>query len=252
MEEKKKILAEYMQGTKNENNVADAFSIDLSNENAETKMRDVLDKFYSAFCEADAKGEGYTDAVVTEYIPQLEELSTPSDKAEPQPKMQTSDKGTYHGIFLAPLNHLQRITDALTEMSKTDEELAKAIAEGKKTFEGCDRFIRNNMKDLAREIGKQEIAFDDDAVHTIARWYMINPDAVDVQNAVKQVKESKPKAEKKPKAQKKEKEFAEKHSYLFNIHFDNGHFKFDSLDSVEAYRQEGKMMHHCIYRCKYP
>lgn len=208
MEEKKMILAEYIQGTKNENNVADIFAIDLSNENAESKMRDILDKFYEEYHEADASDDVDTDKVISTYITQLEELSTPSGKAEgkkesePQPKMQTSDNGTYHGIFLAPMNHLQRITDALTRMAETDEELAKAIAEGKKTFEGCDRFIRNNMKDLAREMHTQEITFDDEAVHTIARWYMVNPDAVDVQNAVKQVKESKPKAEKKPKESK--------------------------------------------------
>ena len=52
-------------------------------------------------------------------------------------------------------------------------------------------------------------------------------------------------------AERKEKEFALHHAYLFNIHFDNGHFKFDSLDSVEAYRKEGEIMHHCVYQCRY-
>lgn len=52
-------------------------------------------------------------------------------------------------------------------------------------------------------------------------------------------------------ALRNENDFAENHSYLFNIHFDNGHFQFDSLDSVEAYRMEGETMHHCIYQCAY-
>lgn len=56
---------------------------------------------------------------------------------------------------------------------------------------------------------------------------------------------------KKREAELKEKEFAKHHAYLFNIHFDNGHFKFDSLDSVEAYRREGEIMHHCVYQCCY-
>ena len=129
-------------------------------------------------------------------------------KAEPQqttsePKIKTSDNGTYHGFFLAPVNHLQRITDALNRMAETDEELSKAIAEGKKTFEGCDRYIRNNMADLAREMGQREITFDDDTVHFIARYYMVNPDNLDVQNVAKAVKESK--KEPKPKAEKKTK-----------------------------------------------
>lgn len=112
-------------------------------------------------------------------------------KADDKPKLTTSDKGTYHGFFLAPINHLQRITDALNEMAKTDEELAKAIAEGKKTFEGCDRYIRNNMADLAREMGKKEITFTDEDVHFIARYYMCNPDNLDVQNVAKAVTNAK-------------------------------------------------------------
>ena len=119
------------------------------------------------------------------------------------PVLGTSEKGTYHGIFLAPMNHLERITNVLTEMAKTDEELAKAIAEGKKTFEGCDRYIRNNMADLMREMHAREVTFCDEDVHLIARWYMCNPDAVDAQNtakAVAAVKKAKTeKVEKKPK-----------------------------------------------------
>ena len=49
------------------------------------------------------------------------------------------------------------------------------------------------------------------------------------------------------RAEEREANFAEHHSYLFGIEFDNGHFHFQSLDSVEAYRVEGKIMHHCIY-----
>ena len=48
-----------------------------------------------------------------------------------------------------------------------------------------------------------------------------------------------------------EEEFTKHHSYLFGIHFDNGHFRFDSLDSVEAYRKEGEIMHHCVFQSKY-
>lgn len=128
--------------------------------------------------------------------------------AEPQPKVTTSDNGTYHGIFLAPMNQLERLTKVLTEMAETDQELALAIAVGKKTFEGCDRFIKNNMKDLMREMHAQEVTFDDESVHRIARWYMVNPDAVDVQpkDIVKATKkEPKPKAEKKPKTEKNSK-----------------------------------------------
>lgn len=135
---------------------------------------------------------------------------TDEPKTEEAPTLKTNGKGTYHGFFLAPVNHLQRITDALTKMAETDQELAIAIAVGKKTFEGCDRYIRNNMADLAREMGQREITFDDDTVHQIARYYMVNPDNLDVQNVAKAVKEtkkeSKPKAEKKPKAEPKKKE----------------------------------------------
>ena len=115
------------------------------------------------------------------------------------PKLSANDKGTYHGIFLAPLNHLERITNVLTERAKTDEELAKAIAEGKKTFEGCDRYIRNNMADLMREMKAREVTFSDDDVHLIARWYMCNPDAVDTQNVAKVAEEVKKAKDKKPR-----------------------------------------------------
>lgn len=115
------------------------------------------------------------------------------------PKLSANDQGTYHGIFLAPMNHLERITNVLTEMAKTDEELAKAIAEGKKTFEGCDRYIRNNMADLMREMKAREVTFCDEDVHLIARWYMCNPDAVDVQNVAKVADEVKKAKDKKPR-----------------------------------------------------
>lgn len=121
------------------------------------------------------------------------------------PKVKTSENGSFHGIFLAPVNHLQRITDALNKMAETDTELAEAIRSGKKTFEGCDRYIRNNMADLAREIGKKEITFDDDSVHQIARYYMVNPDNLDVQNVAKAVVSS-VKDKKKPKEQPKKEE----------------------------------------------
>ena len=119
------------------------------------------------------------------------------------PKVKTSENGSFHGIFLAPVNHLQRITDALNKMAETDAELAEAIKSGKKTFEGCDRYIRNNMADLAREIGKKEITFDDDSVHQIARYYMVNPDNLDVQNVAKAVASS---VKKMPKEQPKKEE----------------------------------------------
>lgn len=122
-----------------------------------------------------------------------------------KPTLKTSDKGTYKGLFLAPINHLQRIKDALTEMAETDAELADAIANGKKTFEGCDRYIRNNMADLARAMGTKEITFDDATVHLIARYYMVNPDNLDVQNVAQAVKKEKAKKEPKPKAEKKSK-----------------------------------------------
>ena len=122
------------------------------------------------------------------------------------PKITTNENGSFHGIFLAPVNHLQRITDALNKMAETDTELADAIKNGKKTFEGCDRYIRNNMADLAREIGKKEITFDDESVHQIARSYMVNPDNLDVQNVVKSVvptiKEKKSKEQQKKEEKK--------------------------------------------------
>lgn len=127
------------------------------------------------------------------------------EKKVAAPKIAVNDNGSFHGIFLAPMNHLQRITDALTKMAETDTELAEAIKSGKKTFEGCDRYIRNNMADLAREIGKKEITFDDDSVHQIARYYMVNPDNLDVQNVAKAVVSS-VKDKKKPKDQPKKEE----------------------------------------------
>lgn len=136
--------------------------------------------------------------------PQIEAQSAVS--SETKPVIKTNEKGSYKGIFLAPINHLQRITDALNKMAETDEELAEAIKTGKKTFEGCDRYIRNNMADLARELGTKEITFDDDTIHQIARYYMVNPDNLDVQNVAKAITpkaEPKPKTEKKPKAEPK-------------------------------------------------
>ena len=64
---------------------------------------------------------------------------------------------------------------------------------------------------------------------------------------IKRLQQEKEKRE----AAQKEKKFAKHHSYLFGIHFDNGHFRFDSLDSVEAYRKEGEIMHHCVFQSKY-
>lgn len=52
-------------------------------------------------------------------------------------------------------------------------------------------------------------------------------------------------------AARMEAEFREQHAWLFGIEFDNDHFHFKSLDSVEEYRREGEIMHHCIYRMKY-
>lgn len=53
------------------------------------------------------------------------------------------------------------------------------------------------------------------------------------------------------KAEKEETEFAEKHSWLFDINFEDDNFCYDSLDCVEAYRLEGMTMHHCLFRCEY-
>lgn len=53
----------------------------------------------------------------------------------------------------------------------------------------------------------------------------------------------------KREAQEKEAEFAEQHSWLFGISFISKHLSYKSLDSVEEYRREGEIMHHCIYKC---
>lgn len=45
--------------------------------------------------------------------------------------------------------------------------------------------------------------------------------------------------------------FNKLHAYLFGIEFDDDLFHYKSLDSVEAYRIEGEIMHHCIFRTKY-
>lgn len=121
-------------------------------------------------------------------------------------KLKTNNNGTYQGLFFAPVNHLQRITEALTEMAKTDEELDKAIKEGKKTFEGCDRFLRNNMADLAKELHQREIVFDDDSVHQMARRYMIDPGVADATQIVKDVADKKGGKNEKAKAESKKKE----------------------------------------------
>lgn len=151
------------------------------------------------------------EATTTEQPTTEAETTSQNEEKQPSensaPKLTTGKEG-YHGFFLAPMNHLERIKAALLKMAETDEELDKAIKEGKKTFEGCDRYIRNNMKDLAREMGQQEIVFDHDSVHAIARYYMVTTDNLDVQNAAKAVtkaKEDKPKKEAKPKKEKKTK-----------------------------------------------
>ena len=210
MEENKNyqdILNDVINGTTNEDKVAEVFAINLEDEQTEKALRDLMDSLYEEWFKAEDEEKGKGEQLIVQYVDKFKALNKP--KADPQPKLQTSEKGTYVGFFLAPLNHRQRIEDELRKMAETDEELAKAIAEGKKTFEGCDRFIKNNMKDIAREL-KQDgaVVYDDDAVHQIARWYMVNPDAVDVQNAVKAVKQTtkeKPKKESKPKEQAKPK-----------------------------------------------
>lgn len=122
-----------------------------------------------------------------------------------KPTLKANEEGTYHGIFLAPINHLQRLREELTRMAETDTELAQAIAEGKKTFEGCDRYVRNNMSDLMREMHAREITFCDADVHLIARYYFVNPDCTDVANVANEVAKAKAKEEpkKEPKKAKK-------------------------------------------------
>ena len=219
MEEQNKtyvdILMEVINGTTNEDKVAEVFSADLNNEEVEKSLKALMDGLYEAY--NDAESQEQKDGIITQYVEEFKALNKDKDKdekkAEPQPKLQTDAKGSYVGFFLPPLNHLQRITDVLTKMAETDEELANAIKEGKKTFEGCDRFIRNNMKDIAREMkANGEVVYADDTVHMIARWYMVNPDACDVQNAVSAVKNTKKaepkkveKKEPKPKKEKKTK-----------------------------------------------
>lgn len=53
------------------------------------------------------------------------------------------------------------------------------------------------------------------------------------------------------KARLAEPEFAEKHAWLLGIEFETEHFHFQSLDSVEAYLNEGEIMHHCIFKSEY-
>lgn len=168
-------------------------NIGESNENNETEM--VTDLFTGESIPKDADlSEEASGELVFE-----EEQKKEETKTEEKPAIKANDKGSFHGIFLSPINHFERIKSALLAMAETDEELAKAIAEGKKTFEGCDRFIKNNMKDLMREMHSQEVTFDDASVHAIARWYMVNPDAVDAspKEIVKATKETKKKETKK-------------------------------------------------------
>lgn len=137
---------------------------------------------------------------------ELDNFTFPDDLEKPveptEPKVKENPNGTYKGFFFTPCDHKQRLTDALNHMAETDPELAEAIAKGEKTFDGCDRFIRNNMADLARECGKREIVFDDNSVHEIARLYMLGyVQDKNVAEVAKKVADKK-KSEKKPKAEK--------------------------------------------------
>lgn len=116
-----------------------------------------------------------------------------------EPKVKENENGTYKGLFFQVCDHAKRIETELRKMAESDKELADAIAKGERTFDGCDRFIRNNMADLARELGKKEVVFDDDSVHEIARLYMMGVIS-DVKSAVKAT--TKPKEEKKAEKKK--------------------------------------------------
>lgn len=52
-------------------------------------------------------------------------------------------------------------------------------------------------------------------------------------------------------AMKHNDEFIDKHSYLFGIEFNNGHFYFNSLDTIKDYMDEGIHMCHCVFKCRY-
>lgn len=127
-----------------------------------------------------------------------------TDEPKAEPKVKENENGTYKGLFFQVCDHAKRIETELRKMAENDQELADAIAEGKRTFDGCDRFIRNNMADLARELGKKEVVFDDDSVHEIARLYMMGVIS-DVKSAVAQTT-TKPKEEKKAEKKKTKKE----------------------------------------------
>lgn len=82
--------------------------------------------------------------------------------------------------------------------------------------------------------------------------YYVAPTNFDMMyNRLQKRQEALKEKEEKRKAEKIEAKFREQHSWLFGIHFDTPNFHFQSLDSVEAYRIEGKIMHHCIYQCAY-
>lgn len=51
--------------------------------------------------------------------------------------------------------------------------------------------------------------------------------------------------------EREERDFNDNHSYLFNIEFTDDFFHYKSLDSIEAYKVEGDIMHHCIYNHGY-
>lgn len=128
-----------------------------------------------------------------------------ADEPKAEPKVKENENGTYKGLFFQVCDHAKRIETELRKMAESDQELADAIAKGERTFDGCDRFIRNNMADLARELGKKEVVFDDDSVHEIARLYMMGVIS-DVKSAVAKTTATKPKEEKKAEKKKAKKE----------------------------------------------
>lgn len=126
--------------------------------------------------------------------------------SKPAPTIKENPNGGYKAFYLAPCNMNERITNALNEMiADGDTELQQAM-QGKKTIDGCIRYLNNTLADLGRELkAKGLTAYDDNDIHFVARYYFVNPDCKDVQNVANAVAKEKKKKEAKPKAEKKTK-----------------------------------------------
>lgn len=110
------------------------------------------------------------------------------------PSVGMVEKGNgFMPLVFMPTDVCTAIRQELTKRATTDAELAKAINDGKKTFEGCYRFIINAIRTECSRANQQGCEFSNDDTFALAEYYFKNHEITDVKAKAEAKENAKPK-----------------------------------------------------------